>query len=471
MLVDCPIRFRGVDAQPRNSTPADCRRSGEALNFDDPDERLDGGLPGCRSATGNVGSTDLHTVKVLFLADNFPPETNAPATRTFEHARQWVADGHEVTIVTSAPNFPRGVVFEGYRNRLFQRETLEGIEVVRVWTYMAPNEGFLKRTLDYLSFMTSSVLASFAIRRPDVVIGTSPQFFTVVGAWLVAKLKRRPFVFELRDLWPESIVAVNAIRNPRLIRWLQGVAGFLYRQADLIVPVTQPFADHLRELGIPDSRIHVVVNGLDPDLLGVQSSTSETRERFGLPRDAFIAAYVGTLGMAHGLTSVLDAAEKLRADPGIHFLLVGDGAGKQRLEERVERSKMRNVTILDRQPRRDALALLEASDVSIVALKDDPVFRTVIPSKIFESMGKGRPILLGVQGEAHRIVIEEAGCGLAYTPESPTELVAALEHLRDDPDLRESLGKRGLQVVAQQYNRTDLARSFVDRLLRLTGGR
>ena len=168
---------------------------------------------------------------ILFLTDNFPPEVNAPASRTFEHCRQWAKAGHQVTVVTCAPNFPKGVVYDGYRNKLWQQETMDGIRIVRCWTYMTANEGFLLRTLDYVSFMVAAVIAAPFIRGVDVVIGTSPHFFTVCGAYAVSRMKRIPFIFELRDLWPDSIKAVGALRSPAWLNLLTKIEMHLYRSA------------------------------------------------------------------------------------------------------------------------------------------------------------------------------------------------------------------------------------------------
>ena len=149
-------------------------------------------------------------MRILFLTDNFPPETNAPAVRTFEHARTWVEEGHEVTVVTSVPNFPTGRIHRGYRNRPYAVESIAGIRVVRVWTFLAANAGTFRRSLDYLSYMASAIPAALVQERPDVVVGTSPQLLTVLAAWVVSRLRRVPCIFELRDLWPESMIAVGA---------------------------------------------------------------------------------------------------------------------------------------------------------------------------------------------------------------------------------------------------------------------
>jgi glycosyltransferase involved in cell wall biosynthesis len=396
-------------------------------------------------------------MKILFLSDNFPPESNAPAIRTYEHTREWVKAGHEVTVVTCAPNFPRGDVYEGYRNRLFQREEMDGIRVIRVWTYIAANEGSIKRIIDYVSFMLSSLAACIFLKRPDVVIGTSPQFFTAAAAWLVAKLKRRPFVFELRDLWPETILAVGAMKQGRLVEAIECFASFLYRQADLMVPVTESFARHLEEEGVDPRRIVVVTNGIEPGQYHPSREPMELRDEKGIPRDAFVAGYVGTLGMCHGLSAVVDAAELTRGDARFHYVMMGSGADRGEIEQLARERELENLTILEGGPRQDALDLLNAVDVSLVLLRDSPLFETVIPSKLFEAMELEKPILLGVRGESRRIVVEEARCGIAFPPEDAEAMVAALRELERDAALRKQLAERGREALAERFRRSTLA--------------
>src|SRR3954471_11795058 len=238
-------------------------------------------------------------VRILFLTDNFPPETNAPATRTFEHTRRWVRAGAHVRVITTAPNFPAGKIFVGYRNRLLHRELLDGVDTLRVWTYITANEGLARRTLDYMSFMVSGFLAGLFSQRADVIVCTSPQFFTACAAYVLSRFKRTPFVFELRDLWPDSILAVGAMGNSAALRALKRLEYFLYRKAALIVSVTHSFKEVLSSNGIPSHKITVVPNGAD--LIGFTPGPKppELLERHGL-HGKFIAAYIGTIGMAHG---------------------------------------------------------------------------------------------------------------------------------------------------------------------------
>jgi len=400
-------------------------------------------------------------MKILFFTDNFPPESNAPAIRTFEHTREWVKAGHEVTIVTCAPNFPLGKVYEGYSNSFYQTEDVEGIKVVRVWSYIAANEGSAKRIIDYISFMISSMITALFLPRPDVVVGTSPQLFATVAAWLTAKIKRVPYVFELRDLWPDSILAVGAMEKGWAIRKLEQFVSYLYRQADLMVPVTNAFAQVLREEGVADERIQVITNGIEPGSHQLTESREAVRAQWGVPQEAYVGAFIGTLGMAHGISTVLEAAEMVRDDSSFHFLIMGNGADKDQIKQLAADKGLNNVTIIDGQPRQTALNVLGAVDVSLVLLKNTPLFETVIPSKIFEAMEFEKPILLGVRGESADIVVNKANSGIAFTPEAADELVEHLRALRDDPELCAELGRNGRAAVNSTFRRTQLASSML----------
>ncbi len=390
---------------------------------------------------------------ILFLTDNFPPEVNAPASRTFEHCREWVKAGHRVTVVTCAPNFPKGKVFDGYRNRLWSRETMEGIEVVRVWSYVTANEGFLRRILDYQSYMVSATIASLFIRRVDLIIGTSPQFFTACAAYVVSCFKFRPYIFELRDLWPESIKAVGAMKNARAIALLESLELFLYRKSARVVSVTQSFKDILVRRGIERSKIEVVTNGVDLSNFKPRSKDAALTKDLGL-EGAFVAGYIGTHGLAHGLETLLAAADRLRGK-GFVFLFLGDGARKQALREQAAAMKLDNVVFIDSVSKADVARYWSLLDVSVIHLKKTELFTTVIPSKLFESMGMGLPVLHGVAGESADIVRAEAA-GIPFTPESVDELVAALERLKSNPAELEQFRANCLKG-AQNYDRTNLA--------------
>lgn len=399
-------------------------------------------------------------MRILFLSDNFPPETNAPATRTYEHTKHWVQAGHQVTVVTGVPNFPKGRVFEGYKNRLFQREWIDGIEVVRVWTYVTANEGFLKRTLDYISFMVSAVVAAIFLPKPDVIVATSPQFFTAVAGHLLARLRRRPFVFELRDLWPDSIVAVGAMQDSWLIRLLHRWEYYLYKSAARIVTVTHSFKTVLSGNGVPPDRIAVVTNGVELQEFLPRERPERLASYLGV-KGKFIAAYVGTLGMAHGLRSVLRAAELLRDRQDIAFVLVGTGAAERALVEEAMHRGLNNVQFVGAVDRQEVKEYWRLADVALVLLRDTPLFSHVIPSKMFEAMGTARPIILGVRGESEAM-LEDAGAGIAIPPEDGKALAQAVQALTDDAERRIAMGWAGRRFVETEYDRRRLARTMLD---------
>lgn len=394
---------------------------------------------------------------ILFLTDNFPPEVNAPASRTFEHCREWVAAGHKVTVITCAPNFPQGKVFNGYRNRLWQTEEMAGISVIRVWSYITANEGFARRIADYASYMISALLAAPFVRRPDVVIGTSPQFFTAFAAYGASLMKGVPFVFELRDLWPESIRAVGAMKNSAALDWLEKLELFLYRRAASIVSVTHSFRDNLARRGIDTTKVTVITNGIDATRFKPLPKDAALVERHGLA-GKFVAGYIGTHGMAHGLESILNAADAIRGLPdgdAFRFIFLGDGADKAALIAQAGARKLSNVIFIDSVPKEEVARYWSLLDASIIHLKHTDLFKSVIPSKLFESMGMGIPVLHGVEGESAAIVVQ-AEVGLTFEPENAAELCARLQQLHSDPTLRAHLSANG-PIGARRYDRKVLA--------------
>jgi glycosyltransferase involved in cell wall biosynthesis len=404
-------------------------------------------------------------MRILFLTDNFPPETNAPASRTYEHAKRWATAGHEVTVLTGAPNFPSGKVHAGYTNAIWRRETMDGIEVVRVWTYIAANEGFLRRTLDYLSFMLSAIVASAFLARPDVIVATSPQFFTPCAAWVVSLLRARPFVFELRDLWPDSIVAVGAMRETAAIRLLRRLEYFLYRRAARIVSVTQSFKQLLVANGIQAAKIAVVPNGVDLDFYQPGPRPEELACRLGV-QGRFVVAYVGTVGMAHGMGSLLDAARILRTDQGVAFVIVGTGAEHSMLEDQARREGLTNVVFVGAVSKTEVREYWRLCDAAAVLLRDAPLFRHVIPSKMFEAMGMEKPIILGVKGESEQILIE-SGAGVSVPPGDASSLAHAVVDLATDRDRCAALGRKGRRYASEKFNREILAMQMLSELGRV----
>ncbi|HYW35127.1 MAG TPA: glycosyltransferase family 4 protein, partial [Balneolaceae bacterium] len=374
-------------------------------------------------------------MRILFITDNFPPEVNAPATRTYEHCKRWVDMGAEVTVITCVPNFPQGQVYEGYSNRLIQKEIIDGIQVIRVWSYIAANKGFIKRALDYISFAFSSFWAGL-FRRSDVIIATSPQFFTTWTACALSTLKREPWVFELRDLWPESIKAVGALEDGLIYDILEKIELFLYDHADLIIPNTPAFKDRLIERGVDQEKIRVIPNGANLKLFKPQKKNEKLVANLGL-EEKFVVGYLGTHGLAHNLDFILECAASLN-EPELFFLFIGDGAEKGNLKRQAKRLLLNNVRFLDPVPKKRVPAYLSVFDVALVPLKKSDTFKTVIPSKIFEAAAMRKPILLGVEGQAKKI-IEKYKAGLCYEPENKEDFIHQLKTLKEDSVLYETI--------------------------------
>jgi len=405
---------------------------------------------------------------ILFLTDNFPPEGNAPATRTFEHLREWVKKGHKVTVITCTPNFPEGKVFEGYKNKWFLKEKIEGINVWRVKTYITANEGFLRRTLDFLSFMISSFFFGIFSKNVEVVIGTSPQFFTVISAWALAKLKRVPFVFELRDIWPASITAVGVMSSSNIIGLIEKVELFLYRQADLIVSVTHSFKAELNSRGVEINKIKVVLNGVDlSKYKPLKEKDKEFAKEFGL-QGKFVAGYIGTHGLAQALDKIIEAADLLKNNDHIRIILAGGGAERARLKKLVENHGLSNVVMIPRQSKEQMQKIWSLCDIALVPLKDTPLFATLIPSKIFECMAMKLPIIISVpEGESTQI-IRSTNSGLILPPENPDKISKAILKLERNIDLYNDLAANSL-LAAKKFNRKTLALemlSYVEGIVR-----
>lgn len=404
-------------------------------------------------------------MNVLFLSDNFPPESNAPASRLHEHARHWVRLGHHVTVITGAPNFPEGKVYPGYENRWHQTEVIDGIRVVRVKTFIAANEGLAGRTLDYLSFMAMSVATGAIERRPDVLVATSPQFFAGLGGAALGALRRLPFVLEVRDLWPASIAAVGALRDGRVLNALERLELALYRRADAVIVVTQAFRADIAERGIPRGKIHVVPNGADLGWCAPRPRDASLTREHGL-EGKFVVGYIGTHGMAHGLERVLDAAELLRDATDIVFFFAGAGAERASLEASVARRRLDNVRLVPRQPKARMSALWSVCDLTLVPLRADPVFATVIPSKLFEAMAHGVPIVIAVpEGEATALV-RDTGAGVVVPPEDPAALAAAISELQRAPERLGELAARAL-AAAPRFSRQHQAERMIEVLERV----
>ena len=406
---------------------------------------------------------------ILFLSENFPPETNASATRVFERACHWVAWGHRVTVITCAPNFPEGKLFPGYRNRWRHVEDMSGIRVVRVKTYIAANKDIVLRTLDFLSFMATGFAAGLGEARPDVVVATSPQFFAAVAGWAVGAARRVPFVFELGDLWPASIAAVGAIRHNVFLGWMERLELYLYRRSAAVIALTHSFKANLAGRGIAPDKIAVVINGVDMFRYGPRSRDAELARTWGL-EGCFVVGYVGTHGMAHGLRNVLDTAERLSHEAALRFVLVGSGAERAHLMVEARRRRLDNVIFIPPQPKEAMPRVWSLCDVALVHLRDAPAFRDVIPSKMFEAMAMGLPLLMAApRGEAAEI-LERDGAGVWVAAEDPDGLADAVTTMMHNADGRRRLAANSL-AAAPNHSRERQARGMIAVLEAVAAGR
>lgn len=407
-------------------------------------------------------------MRILFLSENFPPETNAASSRVYERACYWAAWGLDVTVVTCQPNFPRGRLHEGYGNPWYQVETMDGIHVVRVKTFIAPNTGTALRLLDFLSFLVTGTIAALRQPRPDVVSATSPQFFAAVAGWLVGMLRRRPFVFELGDIWPASIVAVGAMRPSLAMRLMERLELFLYRRSAAVLALTPAFKANLVGRGIEEGKIAVVINGVDLQRYAPRPRDATLAAEWEL-EDRFVVGYIGTHGMAHALGNVLDAAERLPDGSNVRFLLVGDGAERRALVTDRRSRAIGPVIMKPAEPKEAMPAVWSLCDVALVHLKNSPTFAEVIPSKIFEAMAMGLPILLAAPaGEASRIVVAD-GAGIHVPAEDADALARAALRLAQDDTLRAELAANAL-AAAPSHSRERQAADCLRVLERAAAG-
>jgi nucleoside-diphosphate-sugar epimerase/glycosyltransferase involved in cell wall biosynthesis len=408
-------------------------------------------------------------VKIAILSHYFWPEMAAPSARLLELGRAWLAQGHQVSVVTNFPNHPTGVIPESYRGRGFQIEDVQGLRVIRCRTYATPNRGLLKKTLSHFVFMVQSVVqATSALRGVDVLVASSPTLFSVVSAWVISRRLGVPFIFEVRDLWPAIFVDLGIIRSRVVIRCLEWMELFLYRRSAAVVTVTRAFARDIRERGIDPAKVHVIFNGVDLEAFAPGARDPELLANLGLT-GKFVVLYCGAHGISHALNRILDVAALVRGDPRIHFLFVGEGAEKDDLVERAASLDLANVTFRPGVPREQVPALYRSADVCLVPLRNIPLFRSFVPSKMFEILACAEPILASVEGEAAEI-LTASGAALVVPPEDVEALAQAIVHLADDPPLRAALAARGRPFVAAHFDRLTLAHRYLQILERAAGG-
>ena len=405
---------------------------------------------------------------ILFITPYYPPEKAAPAVRISETAKLLVQRGYQVTVLTTVPNYPNGIVPPEYRGHFIQNEVIDGVRIVRIWSYITPNKGFLRRILAQLSFgCLSPFLGWKKIGRPDLLIVESPPLLDAIAVRLLAWSKRSPFIFMVSDLWPESAVQLGMLRNRMLIRLAEWLEWSTYQKASAVWALTEGIRTALVQRGLSPKHVFLLTNGVDTEKFRPLPK-AQARAELGWTNQ-FTVLYAGTHGLAHGLTTVLDAAEQLLDRSDIRLVLVGDGAAKEELMDEAQRRGIGNITFLDPQPHDRMPLVWAAADLCLVPLRKLPLFEGALPSKMYEIMACARPILLGVDGEARQLIEQEAGAARYVEPENPSALASAILYLREHPNEAESLGKRGRTFVEARFDRSQLVKSLDERIAILLG--
>lgn len=409
-------------------------------------------------------------LNILFLTQYFPPETTAGANRVYELAKQWVRQGQQAQVLTGFPNHPDGVIPAAYQGHALLREDFEGISVIRTFTYATKNQGKVRRSLQYLIFLLATVLqGASSVKRCDVVIATSPHLLVAVAGAILSLILRKPFVMEVRDIWPEAVLAVGAMKRGGVIRILEGIEKALYRHAKMVVVVTEGFAAKLVAKGVPAEKITYLPNGIDVDRFSELIERESVKQRYGF-KNKFLVSYIGNHGMAQNLSTILEIADRFREQADMQFMLAGDGAELAKIREKAAEMKLANVAILGPQPREAVPELLGMSDVCLVPLRKTSLFNATVPSKIYEILAAGVPLLISVDGDARRLV-ERSGGGLFVEPEDVDQYESAIRQLYSSEALRISMAKQGQAFVRAEFDRASLATTYVNALRSLVSNK
>ena len=406
-------------------------------------------------------------MRILIITQYFPPEIEAGGFRMYDFGQRLVAKGHEICILTGMPNFPMGIKPKGYRYKLFRYEYTKGLHIFRSYVYPTKNTGLFKRLVNYFSFAVSSIIASVMIPKVDVVICTSPPLFSGIPGLVISKLRGVPFVFDVRDIWPKAAIGLGLITNPSVIKLLEKLEECLYRHADRVVVVTSGYGDSISQKGISVDKIAHISNGVDTELIKAGEKQNRVRKELGI-EGKFIALYAGTHGVSQGLQTLLEAARTLEIHKDIVFILIGEGAEKDALKQQAAKEKLGNILFLDQVPKSEIVDYLVAADICVVLLRKLDIFLETVPSKIYEFMAAEKPIVLGVYGEAEKI-LKEAQAGISFEPENADELVEAIMKVKSDPELMKQFGRNGRIAAEQKFSRHVLARKYEKTIYQLVG--
>ena len=400
---------------------------------------------------------------ILLIHQAFTTLDEPGGTRHHELARRLVGSGHRVTVIASPVSYLTGAAT---RQAQPGSSAEEGITILRAYATRAIHRSFVHRMIGFFSFMWSSFWTGVRVRDVDLVWGTSPPIFQGLTALLLARLKRVPFLFEVRDLWPAFAVQVGVLRNPFLIWLSEGLERFLYRNADQLMVNSPGFTEHVKSRGA--RQVTLIPNGADPLMFDPAADGQNFRQAHQLG-DQFIALYAGAHGMSNDLGVILEAAHALRATPGICFVLLGDGKEKPALQQRARELNLTNLRFLPSIPKTAMPQALAAADACIAILKPIPLYATVYPNKVFDYMAAGRPLIMAIDGVA-RQVVEQAKAGIFCPPGNPARLAEAVRELAADPVRARQMGANGRRYIEEHFDRAELARQLVQ-LIEMLGGR
>jgi len=393
-------------------------------------------------------------MRVLFLTQYYPPEIGAAPLRACNFASRLVRIGHDVTVITGVPNHPSGVKRPGYGG-LRRQEEVDGVRVVRTWLYANPHKTFVTRMLNHLSFMVTSFFAGLTTGPADLILVSSPPLFLALSAWLLGLIRGVPFVLDLRDYWPHAAVALGQLRGRRVIALAEGLERFLYRRAARLVVVTPAMRRMMLERGVPQHRIALITNGADLDRFGPAAESE------GAGNGTWTALYSGTHGLVHGMGVILDAADQLREEKCLRFLLVGDGVAKEELVEESRRRELDNIEFLPGVQPDDLAELIRGADVCLATTAPGAFGAGTIPVKIFDYMACGKPVVAAVSGDG-RDVVEGSGGGVSVDPGDAGALAEALLEMLHHPERARECGRKGLRYVRDKCSRATLAEQLAD---------
>ena len=409
-----------------------------------------------------MGSLDKRK-QILIISRYYPPEIAVSGVCVHETAKRLVQRGYQVTVLTTFPNYPTGIIPQAYRGYKILREVRDGVRVVRLWSYIVPNKGFVRRILAQLSF---GCLAPFLgwkeVQHPDIIIVTSPPLFTVIAGRIFAWLKHSPLVVRIADLWPESAIQLGVLHNRFFIRLAEWLEWSTYEQANVVWVVTEGIRNTLVRRGLDPKRILLLTNGADITLFRPLPQVQARAHLGWIP--CFTVLYAGNHGLAYSMSSILDVAEQLREYTDVRFVLVGEGVKKADLIADAQMRNLENITFLDPVEHERMPILIAASDVCLVPLRDIPLVKGSLPVKMFEIMACARPMIVGAEGLARQLAEQEAGTAICVAPDNIDELASAILLLRDQPVLAATLGEHGRRVAVEKFDYDQLTATLDARI-------